>query len=207
MTAIIDPNAVRRHVAILHEVAERAIGLGSAGKFLIASYGEMPPGKKLDAIHAHSAIGDAEGMVRTILALSAVPGRNVYCPLALARFDLPDRVRGSSADHIGAFGICADFDDADAALWATRLPAPPDYVLETSAGRFQAFYFFSELHGIDETTAMARRIQTAAKCDKCTDAIHVWRIAGTLNWPNAVKIATGRSPDPQLVTTIKDLAS
>ena len=114
MTAIIDPNAVRRHVAILHEVAERAIGLGSAGKFLIASYGEMPPGKKLDAIHAHSAIGDAEGMVRTILALSAVPGRNVYCPLALARFDLPDRVRGSSADHIGAFGICADFDDADA---------------------------------------------------------------------------------------------
>ena len=104
---------------------------------------------------------------------------------------------------VACFGLVADFDDADAARWADRLPIPPQYVLETSSGRFQAFYFFTKPVPPEAAKPVAERLKAYAGCDYGTaDISHVWRVAGTLNWPNAKKVNEGRSAEPQLVKVV-----
>ena len=65
-------------------------------------------------------------------------------PLAVFRSDLASGGKGLERDIIACLGIVADFDDPDAAKWPERLPIPPNYVLETSASRFQASYLFDK---------------------------------------------------------------
>ena len=50
--------------------------------------------------------------------------------------------KGTEADIVGVLGLVGDFDDADAANYASRLPVTAPYVLETSPGRFQTFLPF-----------------------------------------------------------------
>ena len=96
--------------------------------------------------------------------------------------------------------LVPDFDDREAARWAERLPIPPGYVLEASNGRFQPFCFFDKPEPFEEVKQIAERLKAFANCDNGTaDLSHVWRIPGTLNWPNAQKVAAGRARQPQLV--------
>ena len=54
--------------------------------------------------------------------------------------------------------------------------------------------------------AVAVRLKSFCGCDHGTvDVSHVWRVPGTLNWPNRKKIAEGRRAVPQLVRVIKPL--
>jgi predicted P-loop ATPase len=119
------------------------------------------------------------------------------------RPDLEPRKKGTLADIIGVFGIVIDFDDADARNWQDRLHHSPNIGLETSSGRFQAFYLFDELATKDQASHIAAFITDHAKADKCSkDVAHVWRIAGTWNWPNKLKIGQGRSLTPQYVQVV-----
>ena len=74
--------------------------------------------------------------------LGQEPHRNVYVPLAVMSPDLAPGKKGTEADIIGVLGLVGDFDDADAANYASRLPVTAPYVLETSPGRFQTFLPF-----------------------------------------------------------------
>jgi hypothetical protein len=82
------------------------------------------------------------------------------------------------------------------------LPIPPNYVLETSAGRFQAFYLFDKPEELKVVKPIAERLKAFARCDHGTsDISHVWRVPGALNWPNAKKVAddSGATPKPGAV--------
>jgi hypothetical protein len=82
---------------------------------------------------------------------------------------------------------------------------PPDYVLQTSADRYQCFYLFVEPADVAHAKAVAELIKQYALADSCTiDIAHDWRIAGTLNWPNAKKYGQGRPLEAQLVTIVKE---
>ncbi len=63
-----------------------------------------------------------------------------------------------------------------------RAPADTaELVLETSAGRFQAFYVFDKPQPVDAVKPMAERLKAFGRCDHGTsDISHVWRVAGTL---------------------------
>jgi hypothetical protein len=133
----------------------------------------------------------------------AAPHRNVYMSLAVVRPDLPAGKKGFEHDCLACLAIVADFDDPDAAQWPERVPVPPNYALETSEGRYQAFFLLDRPEPVEAIKPVAERLKTFARCDHGTsDASHVWRIPGTLNWPNAKKIAEGRSPEPQLVRAV-----
>ncbi|MGA8550961.1 MAG: DNA-primase RepB domain-containing protein [Stellaceae bacterium] len=74
------------------------------------------------------------------------------------------------------------------------LALTPNYVLETSAGRFQAFYLFDKPEAPEDVKRVAERLKAFAKSDHGTmDVSHVWRVPGALNWPNAKKVAEGRA--------------
>ena len=185
------------------QTAARATGCD--GKLIVASYGQNPvTGDTLRPIVQHvSPMGDQQEIARVILELSAQPHRNVYMPLCLMRPDLPTGKKGGESDVVAVFGLVADFDDNEAHRWRDRLPHPPDYVLETSSGRFQAGYILDRGIPVDQAKAVAEKLQGYSKCDFGTkDVCHVWRIPGTLNWPNKKKVSSGRNPEPQMVGVV-----
>ena len=206
----ISPELVRVHVEIIHRLAAPLAG---KGKLVTAGFGEDPdklhpkthkPGCPLPPSVVHFEIGDIEIAVCTVTKLTVGEHRNVYASLAVFRSDLAPGKKGFEKDIIAVLGLVADFDDADAARWAERLPLPPNLVLETSAGRFQAFYLFDKPEAFAAVKTIAARLKAYAACDHGTaDLSHVWRIAGTLNWPNAKKVGAGRPREPQTVRVAK----
>jgi hypothetical protein len=207
MNLLPDIGLIRAHAMVIHD---RARLLKVPAKLVVTGFGEdlsrtnpktAEPGLPLPPKIIHVAIGDMGRIADAINGIAQLPHYNAYMPLAAFRADLPAHAKGAEADVVVCFGIVADFDDADAARWAERLPIAPQYVLESSAGRFQAFYLFSTPEPLAAVKAVAERLKAFAGCDHGTsDISHVWRIAGTLNWPNAKKVLVdGRSPEPQQV--------
>jgi len=187
------------HIAALHALAIPNIG---GGKLSVASFKDNAAPQV-----EHFAIGDMAGHVAAIRRMGTDPCRNVYMPLCVMRADLPNGRKGGEADIVAVLGTVADFDDADAPRWAERLPTPPDYVLETSAGRFQCGFLFDHPLPVAEAKAIGRALRDAAGCDHgALDASHVWRLPETVNWPTASKLAAGRPSVPQPVRVVKPWA-
>ena len=208
--APVTSDEIRAHCEMIHTLAQPLAG---RGKLVIAGFGEDPgkpnpktgkPGCPLEPGLRCVEVGNVDAMVRMIVASTVRPHLNVYTPLSVFRSDLPRGKKGFERDIVGVLGLVADFDDGDAARWADRLPLAPNYVLETSAGRFQAFYLFDKPEAFAAVKSVAARLKAYARCDHGTaDLSHVWRIAGTSNWPNAKKVIAGRPPEPQTVRVTK----
>jgi len=190
------PELIKEYVALVHA---RAAGL--EGKLVLASYGENPEtGQSISARNLHFEIGDVDGMTEAAFALGNHQHRNIYIPLAVMRADLKRAAKGSEADIEAVLGLVADFDDPDAARYAKRMPVDPALVMETSPGRYQALVLFDTPQKPADAKQLAIGLKQAAACDHGTaDLSHVWRVPGTLNWPNKKKVAEGRSPQPQPV--------
>jgi hypothetical protein len=201
---------IRAHCEMIHTLAAPLAG---QGKLVIGCFGEDPGrlnpktgalGCPLAPRVVHVEIGAIEATDRTVADLTVGEHRNVYMSLAVFRSDLRKRRKGFEKDIVAVLGLVADFDDTDAARWAERLPLPPNFVLETSAGRFQAFYLFDKPEALAIGKLIAARLKAYAACDHGTaDLSHVWRIAGTLNWPNAKKVGAGRPREPQTVRVVR----
>jgi hypothetical protein len=206
MAIDLDPSAIRDHVVLLHKLAAPLAG---KGKLIVASYGEDPladnektgkSGVPIAPIVQHFDIGVVDRMMAAIIQLADHLHRNVYCPLVVMRGDLERGKKGGEADIVGVLGLVVDFDDADARRWPERLPLPPDLVIESSAGRFQPFYLFDAPASLEIAKRLGQRLRDFCGSDYGSlDCSHVWRVPGTLNWPNARKAAAGRPLEPQPV--------
>ncbi|HEV2175022.1 MAG TPA: DNA-primase RepB domain-containing protein, partial [Nitrospira sp.] len=204
------PHLIAAHAMMIHE---RAQALREPAKLVVTGFGEKLEkadlqagslGLRLPPKVIHVEVGAKAGIVEAINRIAQLPHYNVYMPLSAFRPDLAENAKGGEADVVACFGLVADFDDKDAARWAERLPLPPQYVLETSAGRFQAFYLFDKPAPLAAVKPIAERLKLFAACDHGTsDISHVWRIPGTLNWPNAKKVGEGRSTEPQQVKVVQ----
>jgi hypothetical protein len=180
----IDPVGIRGHVELLHTLAAPLAGVG---KLITACFAQYPdqanpktgkPGRLLPPTVVHIDIGDIDRNVRVLSGITQQMHYNVYMSLAILRADLELGRKGEENDIEGVLGFVADFDDVDARSWGSRLPVPPHYVLETSTGRFQTFYFFERPETVTDTKAVAERLKAFARCDHGTaDLSHVWRVA------------------------------
>ena len=164
------------------------------GFFVLSTFGENPlTGEVLRPhVHVHT---DMAGTLAFIADCSCEPHRNIYISASKLRVPPPPGQRGSEQDigHVAA--LVADFDDGEAWDWWNRIPCQPDWVLETSPGRFQAGFLFSHPVTAEEAKPLARGLKAFCRCDHGTgDIDHVWRIPGTMNWPNCKKFREGRVP-------------
>lgn len=194
-----DRHAIAEHLAALHQCAE-----GANGVLVLASFGAEPlTDCPLPPMVEHFTIGDVEKMTDRAMEWTVQLHRNVYAPLVVMRADLSNGKKGDERDIVKVLGLVADFDDADAIQWASRSPIPPTAILETSPRRFQTFYLFDRPLTVETAKDLARRLQAHTQCDFGTkDLSHVWRIGGTLNWPNKKKLDAGRAPEPCLVVEV-----
>ncbi|MGR9420646.1 DUF3987 domain-containing protein [Rhizobium leguminosarum] len=198
-TAAFDEAAIRAHVEMVHSLAG-----GLDGVLVTSVYFADPTGDS-DAPGAvtHHAIGDVDGMVDSIMAHASTPNANVFTGLQVIRKGLARGKRGGEGDIVAVLGLVVDLD-ADTGRTG-QMPVEPNAVLETSIGNFQPFVLFDRAISAAEAKPLAAALKRATGSDHGTaDIAHVWRIPGTLNWPNRKKLERGRSPVP--ISVVVDLA-
>ena len=132
------------------------------------------------------------------MALEDTPHLNIYVPWAVFRNGLRRGERGGLKDILCTLALLADLDADTGKIGQLPIPAP--YVIESSAGNSQPVYPLLRALQPADAHALARALADYIGCDHGTaDIAHIWRVAGTLNWPNKKKLERGRSPVPQQV--------
>ena len=115
--------------------------------------------------------------------------------------------RGAKGDEqhvVVTLALVADLDNDKAELPLATLPVEPPYVIESSDGNFQPVFPLSRALANGEAKALAISLSDFIGGDAGTkDLSHVWRVPGTLNWPNKKKLQRGRPPEPQPVRVAK----
>lgn len=196
-----DEAAIRTHVEMLHRLAD-----GLQGVLVVSTFFANPTGDRdLPGAVTHHVIGDVDGMVASVMSHAETPNANAYCGLQVMRKGLSRGARGTEADIVAVLGLVADMD-ADTGNVGT-MPVVPDLVLETSPGNRQPFVLFDKPMAPGEAKALAAALKRATGSDHGTgDIAHVWRIPGTLNWPNKKKLERGRSAHPCEVKVVEQWA-
>ncbi|ACM26513.1 DUF3987 domain-containing protein [Rhizobium rhizogenes] len=199
LSAAFDEAAIRTHIEMIHRLAA-----GLDGVLVTSTYFADPSGDSdVPGAVTHHAVGDVDGMLDAILAHASTPNANVFTGLQVMRKGLARGKRGGEADIVAVLGLVVDLD-ADTGRAGT-MPIEPNSVLETSAGNYQPFVLFDRAVTPAEAKPLAAALKRATVSDHGTaDIAHVWRIPGTLNWPNRKKLERGRSPDP--VCVVVDMA-
>lgn len=194
-SASFDEAAIREHIGMLHQLA-----VGLTGKFVVSTFFANPNGEdKFGGVISHHVVGDVEGTFDAIMAHAETPQANTYICPNLMRPTLERGKKGGESDVIAVLALVADMDD-DTGKSGT-MPVGPNYVVESSPGNYQCFVLLDTPLSVADAKPLARSLKVAANADHCTvDMAHVWRIPGTLNWPNAKKLARGRASAPATVT-------
>ncbi len=121
---------------------------------------------------------------------------NIYVPWAVFQSALEHWKKGSEADVIASLAgtIDIDADKGD----SPDIPLKSSGRLTTSPGNFQDFFVYENPLPLADAKPVALALHRmtakdgdeAAKGDSATkDVSHIWRVPGTLNFPNAAKIA------------------
>ncbi|MCD7109726.1 AAA family ATPase [Rhizobium sp. DKSPLA3] len=194
-----DEDAVRGHVEMLHKLSA-----GLAGLLVVSTFYANPAGDKdVPGVVTHHRVGDVNGMVEAILCHAETPNVNVFAGLQVMRPDLERGKRGTESDILALLGLVVDLD-ADTGHDGS-MPIDPHLVLETSPGNRQPFVLFDRPVAPAEAKPLAAALKRATGSDHGTaDIAHVWRISGTLNFPNRKKLERGRSADPARVFVLEE---
>jgi hypothetical protein len=192
--AVFDEAAVRAHCTMLHHLAHGIDGVLVTSVFFANPNGEADVPGSVE----HHSIGDVDAMVEAVMAHATTPNANVYAGMQVMRRGIPRGSRGRESDIVAVLGLVVDLD-ADTGKTG-EMPLGANFVLETSTGNFQPFILFDKALPAPEAKPFAGALRRATGSDAGTaDVTHVWRIPGTLNWPNKKKLERGRSEKPVAV--------
>lgn len=205
-----DPN-LNDSTVFLDSILKRVRQAG--GIFVIASYGQAPAtGRDIaPKIWLFKSTATSAEILRAIFPSLKDLHRNFYWGVSTRKLGLPFGCVGKESELEQQIAGVLDFDlkdDPNAHKWAERCKAQPDFVIETSPGSFQIVYIFDRPYPPSEAKVIISAITDAVGCDKSGKSpAHVFRLPGTYNWPNKVKLAAGRSPEPFLSRLIEGAAS
>ena len=186
--------AIRSHVAMLHQLAKDA---GVSGILTFTRFNDD------SAFTERFAIGDSDYMAEAIIGWIDHPEFGIGLPWVIWRKDLDRGKKGGEADVVAVLALVGDLDSdrGKTAISLDGLPLPAPYVTETSIGNYHAVFPLQRALSVAEAKPIAEALCNALKCDTGTkDTSHVWRIPGTLNWPDKTKLARGRPAAPQRAT-------
>jgi hypothetical protein len=190
---LIKPDLITQQIELMHAHCAR-LGLADAGQMPLCAFHPISGKSRI----ARFAIGEAKRMAGT--AAQWAKELNVYVPVHLMRPDLPPGKRGKADDITAVFGAVIDAD-SDKDSGHTPPDIAPTFTLITSripTLNRQLFWLLDEAVERDRALQLMRLLYRKCGGDHGTkDVAHVWRIAGTLNFPNQAKIKRGRPQEPQ----------
>jgi predicted P-loop ATPase len=195
-----DPATIREHILMVHSLATSA---GVDGVLTLTRIDD-----KENCFTERFKIGDPGAHADAVIAWASNGAKlNLYVPWCIFAKNLPQGSKGAK-EHVAALLAPVgdiDSDQGKTGLTLDKLPVTPPYVVETSRGNFHATYPLSRALLPEEAKRIAVKLKDAIGCDGGTgDISHLWRVPGTLNWPNETKLARGRPATPQLVTIKKE---
>jgi hypothetical protein len=167
------------------------------GSLVLASYGQNPETRDpITPFIMNISGGDAESDTEKFCShVLNTPDSNGYLGLYITKV----RGRGCKEDVVAVIGVTADLDSLPPEKrWEDVIPPgiEPSFVLETSQGRFQVTYLFDRLVFPEQAQRLATGLKEFCHADHCTaDIVHVWRIPGLPNRPNAKKALEGRKEE------------
>jgi hypothetical protein len=186
-TAPGDAHMVREFLTAFSDLALKSLN-GHPAPGVLQLSRKHPRAK--DIVVSRYMLGDVDGMVSAAMAASTseqnawIEGRLV--PLSL-------RGRGKFEDTICVFALVIDSDADKGKAWSPPPGVRPTLIIETSPGNYQYWFFFKEAISRDRARELGKRIQAATQTDADTGVpTQPYRIAGTMNYPDAEKIARGR---------------
>jgi hypothetical protein len=199
-----------RNVCERAEAAAKAADIKD-GFLVLSSFGELPVAggdgdwEQIAPCNKSFGLGQHQAMAEQAAAWAEEPGRNVYLPMVLYPGGFGGSQRGKASDALGIFGLGADLDgDKGCKIRIENLPLRPTCVIRSSrdpADNFNLLWLFDRLISLNKARPIAKALAAVVgDADGGTaDPTHVWRVAGTLNWPKKSKVARGRPLIPQLV--------
>lgn len=164
--------------------------------------------KSHERITAHNVpVEDVERAVKEALTFlhryETLRHWNVFASLHVLKPDIASNERGGSTDCIRVFGLIADCD-TDKSL-NREIEVEPTFAINTSPGNYQKAFIFDTPVPYTNAKHVAEALRAATSTDTPTaDAVHYWRIDGTLNWPDWKKVHErnrSREPFPVRITS------
>jgi RepB DNA-primase from phage plasmid len=135
-------------------------------------------------------------MTRDALADSEA-GHNVYIEARFVKFGLKGRERGRLEDTACAFALVVDSDADKNMAWIPPAAVRPTLTVETSPGNAQFWFFFGRALSPGHAQRLGEGLRRATGCDSDSgNPTQPYRIPGTVNYPDEVKIARGRVITP-----------
>jgi hypothetical protein len=177
----------------------------------IASLGGHPPPGLLqvcrkapndsDVIPVRYRLDDADlvdHLTRDAIVASGA-GLNVYIEGRLVRPDLRGKKRGDLKDSVCVFALVVDSDADKNMGWIPPAGIRPTLTVETSPGNAQYWFFFERALSPTRAQRLGEALRQATGGDFDTgNPCQPYRIPGTVNYPNKMKIARGRVITPTL---------
>ncbi len=194
-----DHEAIRAHVEMRHKLA---VAAEMDGVLTVTVIELNLAGGKDNVRTLQFAIGDVEAEFNAILGYEGRAHINLYAPMCIFRRDLGHGKKGSEKEVVCCLACVADMDNDTGKAGAMPLEAP--YVIETSPGNTQHFLPMARPLIYDDAKRLAMSLGDAVGCDpRSKDVSGIWRIPGTLNYPNKKKLERGRPREPQPVKVLQ----
>jgi hypothetical protein len=189
---LIDPDTVRKHVAMVHEHAAAAIHGLPHSRPAVLQLCSMSPDDRRFYSSAYN-VGDVEHMTEDAL-IDAEAGKNVFIEPRLVRPGRPNE-RGGVGDTMAVFAAVADVDNDTNKPFSANLP--PSALIETSPDNEHRWFFLRRAIGVADAVDLGRMMRESCGGDHCSgNPVQPFRVAGTPNYPNRKKLQRGRVIGP-----------
>jgi predicted P-loop ATPase len=195
----VDRSLVRDFLERISRQAERALqGVKNPGVLqLIRVYP-----RDGTCVPSRYAITDVEARVVDAIAASEA-GHNVYIEGRTVHAGLRGKQRGELKDTVAVFALVIDSDADKGMAWTPTVQA--SVVVETSPGNAHYWFFLDRAISAAEAKSLGERIRASTGADHDTgNPAQPYRVAGTVNFPNAAKRARGRVITPTRVISVTD---
>jgi RepB DNA-primase from phage plasmid len=159
------------------------------------------------------AFDDIEHIVSTAIG-DCEAGHNTYIEGRTVPTSLRGNARGRLINTVAVFALVIDSDADKGMGWTPAATIHPSMTVETSPGNFQFWFSLKAAVTAELAQKLGERIRHAVNSDHDTgNPTQPYRIAGTINYPNANKIARGRitvwtrlvALDPMMLWTPEDI--
>ncbi len=185
----LNPATVRDFAATIHAAAARALkGARDPGVLQLSVL--HPGGRTMQS--TRFPIGDVDAMVAAAIS-AAENGFNVY--VEGRTVEARARGRGRAGETRGVFAFVDDADHDKGR--GGSLALEPSLVVETSPGNKHSWLFLDRALTAEEADPIGRAMRVAIGSDSATAKLsQPYRFGGTPNYPDAKKLARGRTVTP-----------
>jgi hypothetical protein len=184
-----DPRAVRECIQAIAAQAKSVLG-ASANPGVLQLVRLHPMSK--DLVPTRYTLDDVEGMIKAAIA-DCEAGHNVYIEGRTLPVSLRGSERGKLEVTIAVFALVIDSDADKGMGWTPPATIRPSMIVETSPGNFQFWFFLRAALDAERAQKLGERIRHVVNSDHDTgNPSQPYRVAGTVNYPDAGKITRGR---------------